>query len=86
MAGILGLPHTAAHRPHIERVGLIGMAGDGVTAAAAHRADIAPFQACQQAHGVLPSRRWLLCEQRNSRQSDEAQATAYNNPAAIYYH
>ena len=41
-AGVFGLPHAAADGAEIEGVGLIGVAGDGIRASAAHGTDVAP--------------------------------------------
>jgi hypothetical protein len=58
-AGVVGLPHAAADRAHVEGVGLAGVAGHGEGAAAAHGADVAPHQAAAAAEQRLRHRRRL---------------------------
>ncbi len=58
-AGVFGLPDAAADGAHVEGVGLRGVAGDAVGAAAAHGADVAPVQAGEQLCGIL-----LGCERK----------------------
>ncbi len=52
-AGVVGLPHPAAHRAEVEGVGLAGHARHRDGTAAAHGADVAPVQAGQQGRGEL---------------------------------
>jgi hypothetical protein len=62
------------------------MAGHGIAAAATHGAYVTPAQTGKQASGILTCSAHLLGEQRNSKQSDEAQRDEYNNPATSHYH
>ena len=62
VAGVFGLPNAAAHRAEVEGVGLAGVAGDAVSAAAAHGTYVAPFETGEQAIGILIDGSGLLGE------------------------
>ena len=59
-AGVLSLPQASAHRAHVERVGLAGVAGDGEGAATAHGADVAPAKTREERGGELAGGGGLL--------------------------